>query len=122
MNACRRNGVALVGLAVTLVASDGLAQQPRGSLALKAGVTAENSEDGLRGTVAALGLTGSVALGSRWRGEAEFWLPRYLKDDNGDARHRSSSRGCRFHRPRTGSRSARPSGYPAQAARRSARS
>ena len=48
----------------------------------------EKSEDGLEGTVAALGLTGAFVFNQDWRAEAEFWLPRYLDDANGDPKHR----------------------------------
>ncbi len=64
------------------------AQESRFTVALRGGVTAENSEDNLTGTVPAIGATGSVAFSPDWRGEAEFWLPGYLKDDDGEPKHR----------------------------------
>jgi hypothetical protein len=78
-----------LGFAVSLgLAQDVLAQEPRFSLAVKGGVSAENSEDNLQGTSPALGVTGSVAFAHGWRGEVEFWLPGYIDDANGDPKHR----------------------------------
>ena len=69
-------------------ARDALAQDSRFAVAVKAGVSAENSEDNLQGTSPALAITGSVGFGRGWRGEMEFWLPGYIEDANGDPKHR----------------------------------
>jgi hypothetical protein len=71
-----------------LLAQPALAQEPRFSAAVNGGLTIENSEDGLTGTVAALGATASVGFSQWWRGEVELWLPRYLEDGNGEPKHR----------------------------------
>lgn len=76
---------ALISLAAASAVS---AQEPRFSLAAKGGATIEDSEDGLTGTAAAIGATGSFAFNRWWRGEIEFWLPRYLEDDFGEPKHR----------------------------------
>jgi hypothetical protein len=80
--------VALAIVIPLLVAPVVSAQEPRFAVAVKGGVSAESSEDGLSGTVPALGGTGSVNLTPKWRGEVEFWLPAYLKDEDGEPRHR----------------------------------
>jgi hypothetical protein len=64
------------------------AQEPRVSVAVKGGVTTENSEDGLTGTTPALGVTAALAFAPAWRGEVEFWLPGYLNDADGQPKHR----------------------------------
>ena len=71
-----------------LLAAPAPAQESRFALALKGGASIENSEDGLTGTQPALGATFSFPFTRRWRGEAEFWLPRYLEDDRGLPKHR----------------------------------
>lgn len=79
----------LLALAVTLcVSATARAQDPRFSLAIKGGVSAESSEDNLQGTTPALAITGSAAFARGWRGEVEFWLPGYIDDARGDPRHR----------------------------------
>lgn len=90
MTMCRRIGVAAFGCALVLSAADVFAQDSRGHVVLKAGVTSEHSEDNLAGTVAAPGITGAYAFGQRWSGEVEFWLLQYLKDANGDPKHRDT--------------------------------
>lgn len=64
------------------------AQEPRFSLAVKGGVSAESSEDNLRGTSPALGITGSMTFARGWGGEVELWLPGYIDDQRGDPKHR----------------------------------
>jgi hypothetical protein len=64
------------------------AQEPRVFVGVKGGATAENSEDGVTGTVPALGANASIAFTSKWRAEFEFWLPGYLEDDFGEPKHR----------------------------------
>lgn len=64
------------------------AQGPTLWVAAKGGLTTENSEDNLKGTVPAFGLTASVLLGAAWSVEGEFWLPDYLEDARGEPRHR----------------------------------
>ena len=80
--------IALAALVSLLAASAASAQAPRFSVAVKGGVTIENSEDGLSGTVPAIGATGSFPFNRWWRGEVEFWLPGYLEDDRGEPKHR----------------------------------
>ena len=63
-------------------------QETTWAAALKGGATIENSEDGLTGTVPALGVAVSRAFTPRWHGEIEFWLPGYLKDAAGAPKHR----------------------------------
>jgi hypothetical protein len=78
-----------LALAIPLLVTTGAAaQEPRFHAAVKGGVTNEHSEDGLTGTVPALGLTAGVAFSPNWRGEAEFWLPGYLEDARGEPKHR----------------------------------
>lgn len=64
------------------------AQDPRVWVAPKIGVTAENSEDNLKGTVPALGVAAAVPLGAGWSVEGELWVPGYLEDARGEPRHR----------------------------------
>lgn len=64
------------------------AQETRFLAGLKGGATVENSEDGLTGTVPAVGTWFSVALNPRWRAELEIWVPQYLKDNLGEPKHR----------------------------------
>ena len=84
---CRRMAIVVVAI-LTLLAAESQAQEPRGFVTLKGGLTAEDSEDGLNGTVAAIGVSGAIALTANWRGEVELWVPRYLEDANGDPKHR----------------------------------
>ena len=80
--------IILAAVLPLLVTSAAAAQEARFSAAVKAGISAENSEDGLTGSAPALGVTASAAVSPNWRAEAEFWLPGYLKDSNGDPKHR----------------------------------
>lgn len=64
------------------------AQDPRVWVSAKAGVTNENSEDNLNGTVPAAGITAAVPIGAGWSLEAELWVPGYLDDARGEPRHR----------------------------------
>jgi hypothetical protein len=64
------------------------AQDPRIWIAPKVGVTTENSEDNLKGTVPAFGLTADVPIGAGWSVEGELWVPGYLDDARGEPRHR----------------------------------
>ena len=77
-------------LLFTLLAFPALAsaQDPRVWVTPKVGVTTENSEDNLKGTVPAVGLTVAVPLGTGWSVEGELWLPGYLDDARGEPRHR----------------------------------
>ena len=86
MQACAR--VLLSILISPVLTSAAWAQEPRVFVGIKAGVTAENSEDGLTGTVPALGGTASIAFTPKWRAEVEFWLPGYLDDEFGEPKHR----------------------------------
>lgn len=86
MHTCTR--MILAAVLPLLFTTAAAAQEPRFSAAVKGGISVENSEDGLTGSAAALGLTASAPLSPNWRAEAEFWLPRYLKDRNGDPKHR----------------------------------
>ena len=74
-------------LALSL-AAPASAQESRFSLALKAGVSAESSEDNLQGTSPAIGITSSLVFGRGWGGEIELWLPGYIEDQRGDPKHR----------------------------------
>ena len=71
-----------------LTTNSALAQEPRVQLAAKGGVTIENSEDGLTGTVPGFGLTASAPFTRNWRAEFEFWLPGYIDDARGEPKHR----------------------------------
>ena len=71
-----------------VVAAPASAQEPRFSLTLKAGVSAESSEDNLQGTSPAIGITSSLVFGQGWGGEIELWLPGYIDDPRGDPKHR----------------------------------
>lgn len=79
----------LLALAVfAAAAAPAAAQDTRFAVALKAGVSAESSEDNLEGTSPALGITGSMLFARGWRGEVELWLPGYIDDARGDPKHR----------------------------------
>jgi hypothetical protein len=82
--------VRILLLVATLAAAttEAVAQEPRFAVAVKGGVSAENSEDNLQGTSPALGITASVGFAHGWRGEVEFWRPGYIEDANGDPKHR----------------------------------
>ena len=86
MHACARLVVLLI-IPHCLV-STVRAQEPRVLVGVKGGVTSETSEDGLRGTVPAFGVTASIPFTVKWRADAEFWLPGYLEDDFGQPKHR----------------------------------
>lgn len=86
MQTCLRTVIA--ALICLSAASAVSAQEPRFSIAGRGGATIEDSEDGLTGTAAAIGATGSFAFNCWWRGEIEFWLPQYLEDDAGEPKHR----------------------------------
>ena len=86
MHSCTR--VVAASIFMLMATSLAEAQGSRIHLAAKGGATIENSEDGLNGTVPALGLTGALTLSPRWRGEFEFWLPGYLTDSRGEPMHR----------------------------------
>lgn len=73
---------------VLLTATVASAQESRVQVVAKAGLTVENSEDNLTGTVPAFGLTASAAFTPNWRAEFEFWLPGYLDDARGEPKHR----------------------------------
>jgi hypothetical protein len=75
-------------LALVLFGAPAAAQDTRFAVAVKAGASAESSEDNLQGTSPALGITGSMLFGQGWRGEVEFWLPGYIDDARGDPKHR----------------------------------
>ena len=77
-------------LLFTLLAFSALAsaQDPRVWVGAKAGAAIENSEDNLKGTVPAVGLTVAVPLGAGWSVEGELWVPGYLDDARGEPRHR----------------------------------
>ena len=77
----------LITLASGAVAS---AQESKLHVALKAGATIEDSEDATSGTAPALGLSAAWSLTPKWRLEAEFWQPGYLKDADGTPRHRDT--------------------------------
>ena len=79
---------ALIGLAALGLVTPAAAQEARGSLALKAGVTSEHSEDGLTGTVPAIGATAGWRFASGWGVEVELWVPGYLEDARGEPKHR----------------------------------
>lgn len=64
------------------------AQAPRVWVAPRAGMTTENSEDNLKGTVPAFGLTADVPIGAGWSVDGELWVPGYLDDARGEPRHR----------------------------------
>lgn len=70
------------------VAQSATAQESRFQLAARGGATIENSEDGLTGTVPALGMTAAVRFARTWWAEFEFWLPGYLVDARGEPKHR----------------------------------
>ena len=54
---------------------------------LKAGVTGEQAEDGLAGTVGAGGAMLGIPLTDRWTVEFDFWVPQFL-ETNAGGRHR----------------------------------
>lgn len=78
----------LIALAALGLAMPAAAQEARGLLALKGGVTSEHSEDGLTGTVPAIGATAGWRFASGWRVEVELWVPGYLEDARGEPKHR----------------------------------
>jgi hypothetical protein len=80
--------VALGIFALLTVSPPALAQDQGVWSAAKAGVTTENSEDNLKGTVPAVGLTAAVPLGAGWLLEGELWVPGYLDDARGEPLHR----------------------------------
>ena len=80
--------IALGVVALLALTAPALAQDQGVWVAAKAGVTTENSEDNLAGTVPALGLTAAVPLGAGWSLEGELWVPGYLDDARGEPLHR----------------------------------
>jgi hypothetical protein len=80
--------VTLLALVCLASAGEAYAQEPRLHLAMKGGATIEDSEDGRSGSAPAAGVTAALALGTRWRAEAEFWLPGHLQDAAGAPEHR----------------------------------
>ena len=76
--------ILLIGPTVT----EARGQDDRFTLAIKAGLSAEHSEDNLKGTSPAIGVTGAFHFSRGWRLEGEFWLPGYIDDSRGDPKHR----------------------------------
>jgi hypothetical protein len=83
----------LLGCAVSI---DAAAQGPpdsRISVHVKGGLSREDAEDGLRGTVGAGGLAVGVAVTPSWTVEGELWVPGAIRSRGGpgaggDATHR----------------------------------
>jgi hypothetical protein len=65
----------------------------RASVGVKAGVNHEQAEDGLRGTVGAVGLAVRFPMGPSWGGELELWVPGFIEDGAGAPRHRDIQAG-----------------------------
>ena len=86
----RRAGVfaAVVVFGASAVAAAQPAPDRRGWLGVKAGINYEQAEDGLTGTTGAGGVAGGLSFGRTWTAEVELWMPRSLRDDAGEPKHR----------------------------------
>lgn len=84
----RSTAAAALWILLVVTATPALAQEPRFAVAVKGGLSAENSEDNLRGTTPALGMTGTLGFAHGWSAEVEFWLPGYIDDARGEPKHR----------------------------------
>lgn len=80
--------LAVASALLLAVSSSAAAQEPRVHVSVRGGVTVENSEDGLSGTVRAAGFTAASGFGPKWRGEIEVWVPGFIRDSRGEPRHR----------------------------------
>jgi len=60
----------------------------RRSVGIKVGANHEQAEDGLRGTASAGGISVGFPINRSWSGEVELWVPAFIRNANGDPRHR----------------------------------